>query len=120
MDSATIIEIVKASSGSIDNLISQTAWYFAVQAAARWFSVTLPLLILFGIFLKVSQTLKVAASKPEVVGALVITAWVLFAATLFTGVRGLAHVVQAAVAPSIYVASEVGGIVELLKATGGK
>jgi len=115
MDTAQIIEVVKATAGSLDSLISQFAWFLAIHAASGWLSFTLPLLIMFGIFLRVGSTLKVEGSDPRLVGGMVLLAWTFFALTLFTGVRGVSYVIQAAVSPSIYVASEVGGVAELLK-----
>ena len=115
MDTTQIIEIVKATSGTLDSLVSQTAYFFAIGAASKWLSFSLPLLVLFGIFLRVASTLKASGSKPETVGLLVIASWVLFSLTLFTGVKGVSHIVQAAVAPSIYVATEFGEVAEVLK-----
>lgn len=115
MNTEQIIEVVKATAGSLDSLISQFAYFFAIQAASKWLSITLPLLILFGILLRLASTFKVNGSSHQTAGTFVLVAWIMFAATLFTGVRGVAHIVQAAMAPSIYVASEIGGVDELLK-----
>lgn len=115
METSQIIEVVKATAGSIDSLISQTAYFFAIQAASSWLAVSLPLLILFGILLRLGSTFKASGSSHQTVGMFVLAAWLCFAVTLYTGVRGVSHVLQAAFSPSIYVASEVGGIVELLK-----
>ena len=112
MNTEQIIEIVKATAGSIDSLIQQTAYFFAVQASAKWLSVSLPLLILFSITLKVKSTLKDEINAAKL-GMLTLLAWGFFAVTLFTGVRGIAHIVQASLAPSIYAASELGGIEKL-------
>lgn len=115
MNTEQIIEVIKATSGTLDSLISQFAYFFAIQAASKWFAVTLPLLILFGIILRLASTFKAAGSSEQTVGTMILTAWVLFAITLYSGVRGISHVLQAAVAPSIYVASEAGDIGQLLK-----
>jgi hypothetical protein len=120
MNAQQIIEIVGAASGSVSELLSQLAWFFSVQAAAKWLSISLPLLILFGVLMKVATTLKVTGADAGKVGIAIFTAWVFFAGTLFTGVRGLAHVVQAFTAPAVYVLSEVGDISEAIKSIKGK
>lgn len=115
MNTEQIIEVIKATAGTLDSLISQFAYFFAIQAASKWFAVSLPLLILFGIMLKLASTFKAAGSSAQTVGSMVLAAWVLFAITLYSSVRGASHILQAAMAPSIYVASEMGDISQVLK-----
>ncbi len=115
MNTEYIIQIINATAGATGNLINQLAWFFSIGAAAKWLSCTLPLLILFGILIKIASTLKAEGKPTELVGKVIFVAWVLFAGTLYTGVRGVAHIMQAAVAPMVYVASEVGSISDVIK-----
>jgi hypothetical protein len=115
MNTEQIIEVIKATSGTLDSLISQFAYFFAIQAASKWLAVTLPLLIVFGIMLRIAATFKAEGSSHQTVGSIVLVAWMLFAVTLYTGVRGVSHILQAAMAPSIYVASEMGDLSQVLK-----
>lgn len=115
METAQIIEIVKATAGSLDSLISQTAWFFAIKASAHWLSIGVPLLVLFGVILRVASTLKVSGASAEKIGYYILTAWLVFAGSLYSTVNGLAPLLQAAVSPSIYVAAEVSGVDEALK-----
>lgn len=114
METQQIIEIIKATAGSVDHLITQLAFFMAITAAAHWLSFTLPLLLVGGIFLRISKS---EAALPNgntaVSGSLIIVAWLGFGLAIFTGVRGVAPVLQAALAPSIYVATEVGGVDKL-------
>jgi len=115
MDTEQVIEIIKATAGSLDSLITQFAYFYAIHAASQWFAVSLPLLILFGVILRMASSLKVSGSSPETVGALVLVAWVMFAVTIYSGVRGTSHILQAAMSPSAYVASEAGNLTDVLK-----
>jgi hypothetical protein len=115
MNTENIIQVINATAGATGNLLNQLAWFFSVGAAAKWLSCSLPLLILFGILMKIAVTLKAEGKPTETVGKVVFVAWVLFAGTLYTGVRGVAHILQASLAPLVYVASEVGSVTELIK-----
>jgi hypothetical protein len=120
MNTESIIQIVSAAAASTGQLVTQLAWFFSIQAAAGWLSISLPLLIIFGVLMKAAATLKAQDSNNHMaVGKLIIIAWIVFAGTIFTGVRGMAHVVQAAFAPTIYVMSEVGQIGEAIKSVKG-
>lgn len=116
MEATQIIEIIKATAGSLDSLIQQVAYFFAIGQAAFWLSFSFPLLIMFSVLQKVAKLFDSVNSR----GLLVLAAWVCFSLTVFTGVRGLAHIAQAAAAPSIYVASEVGQLQTLLDKAVGK
>lgn len=109
MDTSQIIQIINATSANVSTLISQVAWFFAIQSAAHWLSFTLPCLLMFSVLLRLAKTSK-TMEQVETAGRFVLFAWIFFAASLYTGVRGLAHVAQAAVAPTVYVASEIGEI----------
>ncbi len=111
MDTTQVIEIIKATAGSIDSLISQIAFFFAIGQASFWLSFSLPLLIMFSVLQKLAKTFPSETQK----GTLVLLAWICFSLTLFTGVRGIAHLAQAAAAPSVYVAAEFGQVGELIK-----
>lgn len=120
MNTDQIIEIIKATSGTTEALITQLAYFFAIQAASKWFAVTLPLLILFGILLRLASTFKLEGSSHQTVGTFVLSAWMLFGITLYPGVRGISHILQEAIAPTIYVASEAGDLLESLTLIKGK
>ena len=114
MNQEMIISIIKATAGSLDSLISQVAWMLAVQAAAHYLSVTLPLVLVGSILLRLAATEKGLGNHAKA-GSFILAAWVLFAGSLFTGVRGVAPLAQAALSPSVYVAMEAGDILKLIK-----
>ena len=114
METSAIIEIIKATAGSLDSIISQLAWFFAIKAAAGWLSFTLPCLLLFGVLHKVAKSYN-ATSQHEKAGAFILIAWIVFCGALYTGTKGIAHVAQAAVSPSVYVALEAGDLLNVLK-----
>jgi hypothetical protein len=115
MDTNQVIEIIKATSGSIDSFISQLAWFFAVKAAADWLSFTVPLLLLFSVLLRIASSLKVEGGSAEKRGGVIFFAWVFFGIAMFTGVKGMAPVLQAALSPSVYVMFEAGDMYEVIK-----
>lgn len=115
MDTQQVIDIIKATGGTVSELISQAAFFFAIQQASKWLSISLPLLILFSVLLKIAKTNKVSGMSDEKVGIYVLVAWLAFAGTLFTGVRGVAHLIQAAVSPAIYVAATATDVHQLIQ-----
>lgn len=119
MNIENIITIIERTGGTLSTLISQIAFFFAINSAAHWLSFTLPCLLLFTILLRIAKSQKALAggdaSAEAKTGGIVFAAWLFLAATLFTGVRGLAHVAQAAVSPAVYVASELGGLGTLIE-----
>lgn len=115
MEINQIIEVVKATAGSLDSLISQTAWFFAIKSSAHFLSIGIPLLVLFGIMLRIAATIKVQGASAEKVGSIIFGAWLIFGISLWSTVNGLAPLLQAATAPSVYVASEIGGLEKLLE-----
>jgi hypothetical protein len=115
MNTESIIQIINATAGATTDLIGQLAWFFSIGAAAKWLSCSLPLLILFGILMKIASTLKAEGKPTETIGKIIFTAWLLFAGTLYTSVRGVAHIIQASVAPIVYVATEVGSVADIIK-----
>lgn len=114
MTTQDVITIIQQSGATLSSLINQVAFFFAIQSAAAWLCYTLPSLLLFGVLLKIAKTTK-ALGNEEKAGGVIFAAWLFFAVSLFTGVRGMAHVAQAALSPVVYVASELGGIDKLLQ-----
>jgi len=114
LDTNQIVTIIQQTGGTISTLISQVAYFFAIQQAAAWLSFTFPCLLLFSVLLKIAKTQK-ALGDVDKTGYTALFAWLLFSVALYTGVRGMAHVAQAAFSPAIYVASEIGGIDALLR-----
>jgi hypothetical protein len=111
MSSEQIIQLLSATTGNVSTLISQVAWFFAIGWAAKWLSFSFPLLLLFSVFMKVKKQFSSDADK----GLVSIVGWILLCASLYTGTRGAAHLLQAGLAPTVYVASEAGLLPEILK-----
>jgi hypothetical protein len=120
MRAEQIIEIIKATAGTASDLVNQLAWFFALGAASRWFAYSLPLLILFGVLLRIAATLKADGAQSGTIGKVIFFAWVLFGATLYSSTRGFGHILQAAFAPTIYLAIETGVLDALTTEVGGK
>jgi hypothetical protein len=118
MDTQSIIEIIKAISGTTDSLISQIAWFFAIGAAAKWLSFTLPCLLMGSLLLRISKNLAEKAIHWKPIFSTF--GWAFICVTIYTGTKGVAHLAQAAVAPSFYIAAEIGQVDELLKGLGKK
>jgi hypothetical protein len=111
MSPEQITQILNAASGNLSTLISQVAWFFAIGWAAKWLSFSFPLLMLFSVFMKVKKNMSDDVHK----GFTSIVGWILLAVSLYTGTRGVAHLLQAGLAPTVYVANESGFLPELLK-----
>lgn len=122
MNIDNIIMLIEKTGGTLSTLITQIAFFFAIQSAAGWLSFTLPCLLLFGILLRIAKSQKALANTEGEarVGAIVFAAWVFLAASLFTGVRGMAHIGQAALSPVVYVAGELGGLNAIIEKLGKK
>lgn len=116
-DAQQIVTIIQQTGGTISQLITQIAFFFAVQAASQWLSFSLPCLLLFSVLLKIAKSQKSLTNEgaSERAGLTVFFAWLFFSASLFTGVRGISHIVQASLAPIVYVTSEIGGIEKLIE-----
>lgn len=111
MNTDTIFSLVQATIGTASEMISQIAWFFAIGAAAKWLSVSFPLLMLFSVFLKTRKTITDETKR----GSVTLATWILLAVTIYTATNGVAHLLQAATAPSIYVADQFGIISDLWK-----
>jgi hypothetical protein len=118
MDINMMIEILKTVGAPITELINQVAWFLAIGAASKWLSITFPCLILFSVFIRMGNSMQQEDKSKE--GELKFLAWILVAVTIYTGVRGTSHVMQAAFAPTVYIATEFKEASDLLKAAGGK
>ncbi len=114
MSVESIISIINATGDTVSHIIFQVAMFFAIQQASTWLSITFPCLLLYGLFLRIAGG--AATSESPLVG-LKVAAYILLAVTLFTGVRGASHILQAAVSPSVYVASEIGAIDKIIQGT---
>jgi hypothetical protein len=115
MNQEMIISIINQVGGTASQLVTQIAFFFAIKAAASWFSFTLPCLLLFGVLLKIAKTQKTLDGNDSKVGGTILAAWIVFSLSLFTGTRGVAHILQAALSPVVYTATEVGDITQVLK-----
>jgi hypothetical protein len=113
MNTETIIEIIKATSHTVDSLIAQIAWFFAIRAAAHWLSVSLPLILIGSVFFRLASTEK-SLGNIQKAGTFILAAWVMIGASLYTGVNGMAPLLQAAVSPSIFVATEASDLSHLI------
>ena len=112
MSVENIIQIINATGDTVSHILFQVAMFFAIQQASMWFSITFPCLLLYGLFLRIA---KGAATQESPLVFLKVAAYLLLAVTVFTGVRGSAHLLQAAVSPSVYVINQVGAIDKLIQ-----
>ena len=111
MDTEQIIQVINATAGATSGLLSQVAWFLAIEQAAHWLSLSFPALVLFGVIMRVKKNTKDPKEEDKgPLGILVLAGWLLFAFTVYTSVKGLAHIAQAGFAPTMYVADQIGGI----------
>ncbi len=116
--SIEVLDLLKVGLQGASDLINQVAWFLAIGQATKWLSLSLPALVLFSVIMKVNKNTKPSDEKTkEVKGVFTIIGWLLFAFTVYTGTHGLGHLLQASLAPSIYVADNLGVLKDITEKT---
>lgn len=110
MNTEQLIQVINATANSAGSLLNQVAWFMAVGQAASWLAYSFPLLVMFSVIMRIKKNQDEDTTK----GGLALVGWTILCITVFTATKGIAHLIQAGMAPSIYVADQIGILTALL------